>query len=50
VRKLPREVPLAELRATPALAKMALLQRGQRLSVQPVAPSEYAAILELAEQ
>ena len=48
VRKLPREVPLAELRSAPALKKMALLQRGQRLSVQPVAESEYAAILALA--
>ncbi|MGZ6143939.1 MAG: EVE domain-containing protein [Myxococcales bacterium] len=48
VRRLPREVPLAELRAAPALRKMALLQRGQRLSVQPVAPGEYAAILALA--
>jgi predicted RNA-binding protein with PUA-like domain len=50
VRKLTRDVPLGELRGSPALAKMALLQRGQRLSVQPVAPSEYAAILKLAEQ
>ena len=50
VRKLPREVPLGELRATPALSKMALLQRGQRLSVQPVSPQEYAAILKLAEK
>ena len=48
VRKLPREVPLAELRSAPALGKMALLQRGQRLSVQPVAESEYAAVLALA--
>ena len=50
VRKLPREVPLAELRSAPALKKMALLQRGQRLSVQPVAESEYAAILALASK
>ena len=50
VRKLPREVPLPELRSAPSLSKMALLQRGQRLSVQPVTPAEYAAILKLAEQ
>ena len=50
VRKLSREVPLAELRSAPALKKMALLQRGQRLSVQPVAESEYAAILALASK
>ncbi|MCA1827457.1 MAG: EVE domain-containing protein [Myxococcales bacterium] len=50
VRKLPRDVPISELRGAPELSKMALLQRGQRLSVQPVAPSEYAAIVKLAEQ
>jgi predicted RNA-binding protein with PUA-like domain len=48
VRKLRRPVALAEIRAAPALKKMALVQRGQRLSVQPVSASEYAAILELA--
>jgi predicted RNA-binding protein with PUA-like domain len=48
IRKLPRPVPLPLIRETPALRKMALIQRGQRLSVQPVAASEYEAILALA--
>jgi predicted RNA-binding protein with PUA-like domain len=48
VRKLKRPVPLALIRETPALRKMALVQRGQRLSVQPVAASEYEAVLALA--
>ena len=47
VRKLPKAVPLPLIRETPALRKMALVQRGQRLSVQPVAASEYEAILAL---
>jgi len=47
VRKLPRPVSLEEIRATRALAKMALVQRGQRLSVQPVSPAEFEKILAL---
>ena len=35
------------LKAEPALAKMVLLQRGSRLSVQPVTPAEWRAILAL---
>ncbi len=48
VRKLPRLVPLEELRAIPALAYMPLLRRGQRLSVQPVTPQEWDIIVKLA--
>ncbi len=48
VRKLPRAVTLPELRATPDLAFMPLLRRGQRLSVQPVTPQEWDVILGLA--
>ena len=48
VRRLAKPVPLPLIRATPALRKMALVQRGQRLSVQPVSASEYAAVLALA--
>jgi predicted RNA-binding protein with PUA-like domain len=44
---LPRLLPLAELRRDPALAKMVLLQRGARLSVQPVRPEEWRRILEV---
>ena len=40
--KLPR------LRAIPALAKMELLRKGSRLSIQPVRSEEWAAIMDLA--
>lgn len=46
-RKLKRPLSLDELRSVRALAKMPLLQRGQRLSVQPVGPHEFELILEL---
>lgn len=49
VRKLPRPVSLPLIRETPALRKMALVQRGQRLSVQPVAEAEYATVVALGE-
>jgi predicted RNA-binding protein with PUA-like domain len=39
--KKTRFVPLAALRAHPALAKMGVLQRGSRLSITPVAPAEW---------
>jgi len=45
---IPRPVTLAEMRAEPSLAYMALLQKGQRLSVQPVTPQEWTTILSLA--
>ncbi len=47
VAALPRFVTLAELRSRPELRGMLLLQRGQRLSVLPVAPAEWKAILAL---
>ena len=37
-------VPLAELRAHPELARMRVLQRGNRLSVTPVDPAEWAFV------
>jgi predicted RNA-binding protein with PUA-like domain len=43
---MPRFLPLDELRADPSLAGMALLQRGQRLSIQPVKPAEWQTVLE----
>lgn len=46
--RCPRPVTLARLRAEPALASMPLLQRGQRLSVQPLDAAHGARILELA--
>ncbi len=43
-----RLVSLAELRMQKALADMVVLRRGNRLSVTPVTPDEYKAILALA--
>ena len=40
-------LPLARLRSEPALAELALVQRGSRLSVMPVGPAEWSAILAL---
>jgi len=48
VRKFPRVVTLGELKANPALAKMAVTQRGSRLSVQPVTLEEFRAVLAMA--
>ncbi len=45
---MPRFLSLDELRADPRLMGMALLQRGQRLSIQPVKPAEWRVVLELA--
>jgi predicted RNA-binding protein with PUA-like domain len=46
--ELPAPVTLAELKANPALAAMAVVQRGQRLSVQRVTPEEFAEVLRMA--
>jgi len=50
VEALSRFVPLEELRATKSLAGMALLQRGQRLSIQPVKAAEFRTVLRLASK
>jgi len=47
VQALPRFVSLADLKACPELADMAVVQRGQRLSVQPVTPAEFARVLRM---
>jgi predicted RNA-binding protein with PUA-like domain len=47
VRALPRPVTLAEMKAEPALAGMAMF-RQFRLSVCPVTPEEWATILKMA--
>ncbi len=49
VRKFNALITLDELRSMPALEGMALLQRGQRLSVQPVSAEQWAAILQVAD-
>jgi len=38
-------LPLAELRAAPELGTMQVLRRGNRLSITPVTPDEWAAVL-----
>ncbi len=43
-------VALWRMRAEPRLVGMALLRRGQRLSVQPVMPHEWKIVLELASR
>jgi predicted RNA-binding protein with PUA-like domain len=40
-----RLLPLAEMRQAPELATMQVLQRGNRLSITPVAPAEWQAVL-----
>jgi len=45
VRKLKRVIPLEELKTHPALQEMPLLQRGSRLSVQPVTREQWEYIL-----
>lgn len=44
VKKFKKLIPLDSLRKVPGLAKMPLLQRGQRLSVQPVSAKEWEII------
>jgi predicted RNA-binding protein with PUA-like domain len=46
VRKLLRPISLFEIKSTPTLQKMSLV-KSPRLSVQPVLPEEFDAILEL---
>ena len=50
VEKFPRLIPLAELRADAALEGMALLKKGQRLSVLPVDPAHFDRILALQDR
>lgn len=47
-RKFKQPVPLELLKILPELAKMALVKRGNRLSVMPVSDSEWQAIIGLA--
>jgi predicted RNA-binding protein with PUA-like domain len=44
VKEFPAVLPLERLRREKALAKMVLLQKGSRLSVQPVTAAEWAVI------
>ena len=47
---LPRPVTLSELRDTKGLERMTLLQKGSRLSVQPVSPEEWQIVLDTARR
>jgi predicted RNA-binding protein with PUA-like domain len=47
VEKFPGIVPLATLKATPGLADMRVVQKGSRLSVQPVNPREFEIVRQL---
>ena len=47
VEKFPNIIPLSLLKATKNLAKLPLLQRGNRLSIMPVTSKEWQAILKL---
>ncbi len=44
LKTFPKPLPLDEIKATPPLKNMVLIKRG-RLSVQPVEPAEWGAIL-----
>ncbi len=45
VRKFKRTITLQELKENPKLSNMRVIQKGQRLSIQPVTESEYKTIL-----
>ena len=45
---LPKPITLGELRGVSGLEKMVLLQKGSRLSVQPVTPKEWEVVCRLA--
>ena len=48
-RDLTRPVSLPELREIPGLEDMAVIQKGQRLSVQPVTPKEWRVVCKMAK-
>ncbi len=49
VRALDPPITRDELREMPGLADMMLLKRGSRLSIQPVTPAEWAAVLAMRD-
>ncbi|NYE61511.1 putative RNA-binding protein with PUA-like domain [Duganella sp. 1224] len=42
-----RLLPLAEMRTLPALEDMVVLQKGSRLSITPVTPAQWTAVVKL---
>lgn len=49
-RRLARTIPLAELKANPALADTPLIRRGNRLSIMPVSAEHWQTILDMEYQ
>jgi predicted RNA-binding protein with PUA-like domain len=49
IERLPRAIPLSEMRDKPELEGMPLLQKGSRLSVQKVGAAEWNAVLALSK-
>ena len=49
VRTFAEVIPLEALKASKPLAKMMVVQRGARLSIQPVTKREFDAVLKMAE-
>ena len=50
VEKFPEIVPLATLKSTKGLEKMVVIQRGSRLSIQPVTKSEFDIVAKLGRK
>ncbi len=50
IERLPRTVPLSELRTKPELEGMPLLRKGNRLSIQKVGAAEWNAVVALAKE
>ena len=50
VEQFPDTVPLATLKATRGLDQMKVVQKGSRLSVQPVTKSEYQKVVRLGRK
>lgn len=50
IERLPRSVPLSELRTKPELEGMPLLRKGNRLSIQQVGGAEWNAVVALAKE
>ena len=48
--KKTRNLSMPELRATPALAELLVLKKGNRLSITPVSEQHWAAILQLMQE
>ena len=50
VEKFAAPVPLPDLKSNPRLKKMTVVQRGQRLSIQPVTKAEFDEVLRMAKK